>query len=299
MDKIPKKQLEDFLNQLGDEELDTLFSSVDPETQWSMYEKLNNTELGYILEGYVFDSGNNEEEDLWSSVFGDYGSFLRKKRQIDSDNEDIFGTENPSLMLSMGLQGFLMMDEDELPPGMIEVATCVNEILWEAEEQNKLCSMIPKSLKDKIREVLMMVLKQNISPKFFSLDFKGLMNSVDNDDIDKIIQKAMGKVMTPITSEDVGEMLEEVGTLWNKVVNKESNTESKQVLNLVSDLIQAINDQPILENIARVGAEVQGMMMRKESPAFMTGRIGPSPDARLLCEMYSTYKSGAKSQKVK
>ena len=258
----------------------------------------NNTEIGYILENYVFDSSFNEEQDRWDDVFAG-GFFTRRKRQArEKDDKD--KPENLALMLSIGVQGFLIMNEDELPPGISLVSSCLNEILWESEEQNKLCSLLPKSLKEKIRNVLMMILKQTLSPKFFNLDFEGLMDAVDKADIEKLIEKIMGMAFAPITREDVSEIIDEVLNLWKKVVNKEKDAENKKTLKLVSDLVQAINDEPILDGIASIGSEVQGMMMRKESPAFKYGgRIGPAPDTQLICEIFALYKSQSKSQKVR
>ena len=146
----------------------------------------------------------------------------------------------------------------------------------------------------------MMILKQTLSPKFFNLDFEGLMDAVDKADIEKLIEKIMGKAFAPITREDVSEIIDEVLNLWKKVVNKEKDAENKKTLKLVSDLVQAINDEPVLDGIASIGSEVQGMMMRKESPAFKYGgRIGPAPDTQLICEMFALYKSQSKSQKVR
>merc|ERR1712227_968299 len=93
--------------------------------------------------------------------------------------------EEMKTMMSMGLSGFLMMEPEELdlPRQLRDVPTCLKEIIWESDEESRLCSILPKSLKNKIREIMLKVLKQDVSTNYFIVDWERLDKKFDNDDI--------------------------------------------------------------------------------------------------------------------
>ena len=260
------KELEDKLKSLKDNEVDDLLSSLDENTMWQIYEKLNGTDVGGKLEEKLFDSGYDEESEGWASVFGDTaGSFFRKKRQVgDFDKMDPKEMKN---LASMGLQGLMMMDPEDfdLPKPLRhlrhEIPMCLKEILWEADGDSRLCAEIPGKLKGKLRNLMMMVLKQEISTNFFTLDWISVASSIENakDEFEDIGKGVIKIVMVPIKVDDLKKLLESVKNLYKKVVldNVKENG-SKDILMLVVDLIDVLKDDDILEEVVALINRIQG-----------------------------------------
>ena len=250
---ISASELEEALNALEPNQVEQLLSSYDQATLWGMYEKLNGTDMGYQIEDHIFDSANDEEADAWGSVLGDFGGFRRKRSIEDMNSEDM------QAMMSMGLQGFLIMDGRELEHIFVEIQTCLKEILWESETENRLCSILPTSLKDKIRQIMMLVLKQDVSIGFFNLkdNVGGIMTSIgeQNQDIQSLARAVMSKAMVPITSTDLAEILRSAKQIWSRVV--QANGQVK-VLKLVTGLLDSVNDENILSSVAKTVNKVQG-----------------------------------------
>ena len=262
-----KEELEQYFQSLEDiEVLNKVFSSIDENTLWDLYGKMNGTELGFLLEDIIYDDGNSEEADSWDTVFGDYGDFFRRKRSTEGGREmgkrkmKDMDPEEMKTMMSMGLSGLLMMEPEELdlPRQFRDVPTCLKEILWESEEESRICSILPRSLKNKIREIMLKVLKQDFSTKYFTIDWEKLDRKIDNDDIDKLVQKALSKISMPLNATDISEIVNMAKNIWLKIVNQETDAEKKKILNLVTGLFRAIDDNDIYSNIARIANKIQG-----------------------------------------
>ena len=121
-------------------------------------------------------------------------------------------SEDMPAMMSMGLQGFLIMDGRELEHIFVEIQTCLKEILWESDGDSRLCAEIPGKLKGKLRDLMMMVLKQEISDNFFTLDWISVGSSFEKakDEIEDIGKGLIRKFMVPIKVDDLKELLESV-----------------------------------------------------------------------------------------
>ena len=261
------KELEDELKSLKDNEVDDLLSSLDENTMWQIYEKLNGTDVGGKFEEKLFDSGYDEESEGWASVFGDTaGSFFRKKRQVgDFDKMDPKEFKN---LASMGLQGLMIMDPEDfnLPKPLRhlrhEIPMCLKEILWESDGDSRLCAEIPGNLKGKLRNLMMMVLKQEISTNFFTLDWISVASSIENakDEFEDIGKGIIKIVMVPIKVDDLKELIESVKDLYKKVViDNVKENESKDILTLVVDLIDVLEDDDILEEVVALINRIQGI----------------------------------------
>ena len=106
-----------------------------------------------------------------------------------------------------------------------------------------------------------MVLKQEVSTNFFSLDWKSVVSSVEKakDELEVIGKDIIRKVMVPIEQNDVTELLDSVKNIYKKVViDNVKDNESKKLLMLVVDLIDVIKDDEILDDIVYLINKIQG-----------------------------------------
>ena len=287
------KELEDELKSLKDNEVDDLLSSLDENTMWQIYEKLNGTDVGGKFEEKLFDSGYDEESEGWASVFGDTaGSFFRKKRQVgDFDKMDPKEFKN---LASMGLQGLMIMDPEDfnLPKPLRhlrhEIPMCLKEILWESDGDSRLCAEIPGNLKGKLRNLMMMVLKQEISTNFFTLDWISVASSIENakDEFEDIGKGVIKIVMVPIKVDDLKELIESVKDLYKKVViDNVKENESKDILTLVVDLIDVLEDDDILEEVVALINRIQGIPVFRLRSYFKFCRNGCNQGGK-YCKAY-------------
>ena len=290
---------------------------MDENSLFDLYEKMNGTNIANDIEEVIFDTGHDEEANSWENIFGDSGNiFKRKKRQTrgkenDKDkNRPKDFEENIAPMMAMGLQGFLMMDGIEmkfkLPKVLSKVPDCLREILWESdgESETGLCARIPDSLRSKFKELMMMVLKREISPKFMKINWPELMESLAESDFFKELMKTvMSKVMVPVEQDDILEVLTLVKDNWKKAVERENDPESKAILNLVTDLLTSLESPKIVSLVTEVVREIQGerveilaasetdcifseMAFLKKDLVMLSGELGPPPEGQLLCESY-------------
>jgi len=201
----------------------------------------------------------------------------------DMDPEDM------KTMMSMGLAGFLMMEPEELdlPRQLRDVPQCLKEILWESDEETRLCSILPKSLKTKIREIMLKVLKQDVSTNYFIVDWEKLDRKIDKDDIDKLVQKVLSKISVPLNVTDISEIVNMAKNIWLKIVNQETDADKKKILNLVTGLFKAIDDNNVYLNIARIANKIQAAVLKKKDyQVLLEGDMGPVPDTDQLCLAY-------------
>ena len=171
-------------------------------------------------------------------------------------------------MASMGLQGLMIMNPEDIklprPLSQLrhEIPMCLKEILWESDGNSRLCAEIPGKLKGKLRDLMMMVLKQEISDNFFTLDWISVGSSFEKakDEIEDIGKGLIRKFMVPIKVDDLKELLESVKDLYKRVVidNVKENA-SKNILMLVVDLIDVLKDDDILEEVVALINKIQGI----------------------------------------
>ena len=245
---------------------------MDENSLFDLYEKMNGTNIANDIEEIIFDTGHDEEANSWENIFGDSGNlFKRKKRQVPGEEKDKDKNrpkdfeEKIAPMMAMGLQGFLMMDgkdmEFKLPKVLSKVPNCLREILWESGEEREtgLCARIPDSLRSKLKELMMLVLKREISSKFMKINWPELWESQELENLRKeLIPTVMSKVMVPVEEADILEVLTLVKDNWKKAVDRENDPESKAILNLVTDLLTSLENPQIVSLVTEVVREIQG-----------------------------------------
>ena len=265
-------EIEEELSQFDNNTLQTILDSLDENSLYDLYEKMNGTNIADDIEEVIFDTGHDEEVSGWEDIFGDAGDFFRRKKRQTSKEEA--GTdrnrpkdfeENIAPMMAMGLQGFLMMDGKDLgiklPKVFSKLPDCLREILWEsqAESDHQLCARIPDTLKSKLRELMMMVLKKEISPKFVNINWPQLIESLGSSGFaEELVKNVMSKVMVPFEEKDVSDVLALVKEAWKKIVDEEKDSENRAILNLVTDLITSLEHPEIVSLITEILKEIQG-----------------------------------------
>merc|ERR1712079_110642 len=293
-------QIEEELSQLDNNTLQTILDSLDENSLYDLYEKMNGTNIADDIEEVIFDTGHDEEVSGRENIFGDAGDFFRRKKRQTSKEEA--GTDrnipkdfegNIAPMMAMGLQGFLMMDGKDLgikfPKVFSKLPECLREILWEsqAESDHQLCARIPDSLKSKLRELMMMVLKKEISPKFVNINWPQLIESLGSSGFaEELVKNVMSKVMVPFEEKDVSDVLALVKEAWKKIVDEEKDSENRAILNLVTDLITSLEHPEIVSLITEILKEIQGMAMMKKGLPMLEGQMGSAPTVELLCGRY-------------
>jgi len=248
--------------------------------------------------------GSDASEEVWGDVWDETS---RKKRSINLDNM-MKDTGDYRMVASMGLQALLTFDPEELdiPKNFHGIPKCLAEILWETEGSTKLCSLIPKSLKNKIRQILMTILRQELSTKFFDVEFYSkffeqvVKDEETMDDWSKIVQIVQSKYMVPVTSEDLLEIWTIAKTIWTRNVKKVSDSSKKSVLNLVTDLFNAIKEDNVFSKLVVIVRKVQEIAALKKEPISMNPSydMGPPPDDKLFCQMYANYRMQSSKHKV-
>ena len=251
LSSLPEESFLAFLNSLPEDEF------------WDWYGKLNGTQAQQKMDNMLLDAdGSDASEEVWGDVWDETS---RKKRSINLDNM-MKDTGDYRMVASMGLQALLTFDPEELdiPKNFHGIPKCLAEILWETEGSTKLCSLIPKSLKNKLRQILMTILRQELSTKFFDVEFYSkffeqvVKDEETMDDWSKIVQIVQSKYMVPVTSEDLLEIWTIAKTIWTRNVKKVSDSSKKSVLNLVTDLFNAMKEDNVFSKLVVIVRKVQG-----------------------------------------
>ena len=244
------------------------------------------------------DKNLNEIKGMFKSLdMGSYddrrkekSGFGRTKRQSDeTDNEK---AEQMSMMAAMGLQGLLMMDSSGMKAMDVEGQTCMKEILWTPEQTPKglICSKLPLEYRRQIRELMMMVLRKEIPKSFFEMDWlKYGMVIQQSGVLENVAKIAMTKMLLPVTSSDVKEVMKPMIMLVQKMEKLETVPAKKNVFNIFTSLVSAIDKEEIYEQLAEIIQEVQSVFILKKETPFMTGVVGAPPETKALCKAYATH----------
>ena len=87
-------QIEEELSQLDNNTLQTVLDSLDENSLYDLYEKMNGTNIADDIEEVIFDTGHDEEVSGWENIFGDAGTSSegrrgrqarRRRGQIETD----------------------------------------------------------------------------------------------------------------------------------------------------------------------------------------------------------------------
>jgi len=307
-------ELSKIFTKMGRERFENFTSNLDEDTQWELYQILNGTKYGDFLEDIVYDD-YDEEEMAWGDIFEDSDEWgRRKKRAVDAKNkkqmnrvkrgmgqgmlEGMEGSsrgEKMAFMAAAGLQGLMMMDRfdsGKMPRFLSEIPTCLKQILWSPEDTDEgfICSKLPMDFKERIREIMMMILKKDIPTSLFEIDWEDIGDKIERSGVVKEVAKiAMTKMMLPLEVTDIAEMIKPIREMWTKIVKNETSTNNLKVLKLVTALMDAIERQEVLENVADIARDMQEMVILKKGMAMMTGVPGPPPDSDSLCKIYAGY----------
>jgi len=305
-------ELSKIFSKMGREKFENFTANLDENTQWELYQILNGTKFGDFLEDLVYDD-YDEEENEWGDIFGDSDEWgRRKKREIElqkrkkrqtemgqgmmgDDMEEMSRGERFAFMASRGLQGMMMMDKFDtrnMPRFLSEIPSCLKQIIWSMDDSNEgfLCSKLPMHFKEKIREILMMILKNDIPTSLFEIEWEEIGDRIDRAGFFKKVAKvAMSKAMLPIEVSDVKDIMSPINNMWKEVERNETSSKNKRILKLVSALINALNADDVQENIADIARSVQEMVIMKKGMALLTGVPGPAPESKTFCQLYARY----------
>ena len=109
---------------------------------------------------------------------------------------------------------------------------------------------------------MMMILKQEISTNFFTVDWMFVASLFENakDEFEEIGKGIISKVMVPIKVNDLKELLESVKKVYKKnVIDKAKENGGKDLLMLIVDLIDVLKDEDILEKVVGLINRIQGL----------------------------------------
>merc|ERR1719206_527365 len=63
----------------------------------------------------------------------------------------------------------------------------------------------------------------------------------------------------------------------------------KNVFNILTSLVSAIDKEEIYEQLAEIIQELQSVFILKKKTPFMTGVVGAPPETKALCKVYATH----------
>jgi len=315
-------ELSRIFSKMGRDRFENYTMSLDPDSQWVLYTILNGTKFGDFLgeivgsyDDYLDDwDSYDDSEDMLGEVFGGALEWSeRKKRQagmgeMEEATEDMGKGEKIVFMAAMGLQGFMMMDRlkpGKLPRFLEDIPSCLKQILWAPEDTDNgfICSKLPMAFKEKIREIVMMILKREIPTSFFEVDWEAIGNNAKHSKaFEKVAKIAMTKAMLPLEASDISEMIQPIKELWTEIEKNQTNTENLPILKLVSSMLDAIDTEEVHATVADIGRDIQGMVIMKKGMAVLTGTPGPAPDKENLCQLFANFaienslKGGARTE---
>ena len=261
---------------------------------------MNGTKFGEFLEEIVFDYDYYDEEDsAWGEVFGtaeEWGK--RKKRAIENlkrqrlarkkrDNgsrryggkgkgsammgkamEGMSRGEKMSFMAATGLQGLMMMDNQEMrmPKILQQIPSCLKQILWSPDDSSDgfICSKLTLDFKEKVREIMMIVLKREIPTSIFEVDWESIGYAIEKSSVfDEVGAVAMTKALLPIEAADISQILKPIRKMWETIEKNETDTQNRKILSLVTALMNAIDTEEVRKNVADMARSMQGKLVDK------------------------------------
>merc|ERR1719233_690773 len=118
--------------------------------------------------------------------------------------------------------------------------------------------------------------------------------------LEKVSKIAMTKMLLPVTSSDVKEVMKPMIMLVQKMEKLETVQAKKNVMNILTSLASAIDKEEIYEQLAEIIQEVQSVFILNKETPFMTGVAGAPPDTKALCKAYAIHDMdvSAKSDKM-
>ena len=179
--------------------------------------------------------------------------------------EDEVDGEKIAMMGSMGLQGFLMMGERDMmkiPKALRELPQCLTQLLWAPDEapNGNLCSKLPSSFRERIRQVMMMVLKKDLPQRLLTMDWKkfGKVFVESEKDLKKVAESAMSKMILPLESNNIEELVLPVKNIVKKMGELTNGNDEKDIVQLISNLVGAIDKKDVYDTISEIAKDIQG-----------------------------------------
>ena len=178
-----------------------------------------------------------------------------KKRQSEGKNKK---EKNKKMSVQGALQMMMMMAEDKRAPAIVkDISLFLREMIFspDSESTSRIGSKIPDKLKGEMREVVMMLLKEQMPLEVLSLEAKMIS------EMGKSFMKIMHS-MLPITKDDVKAIFDKTSKVMKNKTNSEEDSEKKKVWELVSKIYETtVNNDKVQSDLEKVLKRVQGMSL--------------------------------------
>ena len=264
---------------------------VDPENFEEMSESTIDSfldqlsSLGSITSSFDFGSSFNDANMNWS----------RKKRNAENDDDDDEDEDeddveydeeyedeknykdgkanktnkrqsggkntkgnNKKMSIQGTLQMMMMMGEDKRAPAIVkDISLFMREMIFTPDDEStsRIGSLIPDKLKGEMREVVMMLLKEEMPLEVLSLEAKMISK------MGKSLMKIMHS-MLPIAKDDVKDIFDKTSKVMTNKTNSETDPEKRKVWELVSKIYEtSVNNDEVKSNLEEVLKRVQGMSL--------------------------------------
>ena len=179
-----------------------------------------------------------------------------KKRQSEGKNKK---EKNKKMSVQGALQMMMMMAEDKRAPAIVkDISLFLREMIFspDSESTSRIGSKIPDKLKGEMREVVMMLLKEQMPLEVLSLEAKMIS------EMGKSFMKIMLHSMLPITKDDVKAIFDKTSKVMKNKTNSEEDSEKKKVWELVSKIYETtVNNDKVQSDLEKVLKRVQGMSL--------------------------------------
>ena len=162
---------------------------------------------------------------------------------------------NKKMSIQGTLQMMMMMGEDKRAPAIVkDISLFMREMIFTPHDDStsRIGSMIPDKLKGEMREVVMMLLKEEMPLEVLSLEAKMIFN------MGKSLIKIMHS-MLPIAKDDVKDIFDKTSKVMTNKTNSEEDPEKRKVWELVSKIYETcVNNNEVKSNLEEVLKRVQG-----------------------------------------
>ena len=174
------------------------------------------------------------------------------KRQSGGKNKK---GNNKEMSIQGTLQMMMMMGEDKRAPAIVkDISLFMREMIFTPDDEStsRIGSMIPDKLKGEMREVVMMLLKEEMPLEVLSLEAKMISK------MGKSLMKIMHS-MLPIAKDDVKDIFDKTSKVITNKTNSEEDPEKRKVWELVSKIYEtSVNNDEVKSNLEEVLKRVQG-----------------------------------------
>jgi len=257
------------------------------------------------------NSGSSSSTTSSSSTSSSTSGFGDIFKMLGGAEKDMKKGAKMNFMAAMSLQGLLMMDNSDMSSGtpiiIREIPMCLKQILWSPDKTGKglICSWLTGKMKKSLREIMMLVLRKDIIPDIISeMDWMSYAGIAAQSGINKdLLKLATAKMMIPLEGNDLKELLKPITTLYNDILISEKDSKKKNILKLIGGLLDAVNNDKVLDQLADIAQDIQGIVLLKKYLPLISGQPGPKPKKADLCLAFAQHslqqENGKSPQKRK